>query len=355
MKKLTPSIVMTLAVIGVLPFVIQACTESKGNGNTIPKTSEPIPVKVVSLNKSTVASEVTTSGQLTTDDETILAFKIGGVIQNIYVKEGDAVKKGQLLATLDLTEINAQVSQARYGLEKAQRDFERVKNLYRDSVATLEQLQNTETALSLAREQLQSATFNQRFAEIHAPASGYVLHKFANDDQVVGIGDPVLKTNGAGDGKWILKAGVSDRQWAIIRVQDKATVSMDAFPARRFQASVIRKSETADPQTGAFTVELQVKNDHTKLASGMFGKASIQSGGNLTSWRVPYEAVLDAQDDEGFVFITADNKTAQRQPVTIASFDGESILISKGLEEAQALIISGSAYLTDKSPIIIIQ
>ncbi len=344
-----------LSVVGVLTISIQSCTDSKGNGNIIPKTSEPIPVKVISLDKSTVASAITTSGQLTTDDETILAFKIGGVIRQIYVKEGDAVKKGQLLATLDLTEINAQVSQARFGLEKAQRDFERVTNLYRDSVATLEQLQNAETALSLAKEHMEAATFNQRFAEIHAPASGYVLNKFANAGQVVGIGDPVLKTNGAGDGKWILKAGVSDKQWATIQLKDLATVKMDAFPDKTFQAFVLRKSETADPQTGSFTVDLRVNNEQIKLASGMFGAATIQSGRSVASWRVPYEAVLDAQDDEGFVFITTDNKTAKRQPVNIASFDGESILISKGLEDAQALIVSGSAYLTDKSPIIVIQ
>ena len=74
-----------------------------------------------------------------------------------------------------------------------------------------------------------------------------------------------------------------------------------------------------------------------------------------TSWSVPYEAVLDANDNEGFVFITNDNKKAIKQPVIIESFDGNTIRISKGLENAVALIISGSAYLTDNSPITILK
>ena len=72
---------------------------------------------------------IQTSGLFTTDDETYLAFKTGGIIEKIYVKEGDAIRKGQLLATLNLTEIEAQVAQARLSFEKAKRDF-RASKIY---------------------------------------------------------------------------------------------------------------------------------------------------------------------------------------------------------------------------------
>jgi hypothetical protein len=87
----------------------------------------------------------------------------------------------------------------------------------------------------------------------------------------------------------------------------------------------------------------------------MFGAAHIASLNKQSSWSVPYEAVLDANDDEGFVFITNDNKTARKQPVIIESFDGKSVRINKGLEGGGSLIISGSAYLADKSPITILK
>jgi hypothetical protein len=87
----------------------------------------------------------------------------------------------------------------------------------------------------------------------------------------------------------------------------------------------------------------------------MFGSAVIHSGVSVTSWSVPYEAVLDANGNEGFVFVTDDSHTARKQPVTIASFDGSTIRISAGLENAGALVIAGSAYLSDRSPIQILK
>ena len=353
MKK---NIIIISTVIGIvaLTFTLQSCTDSKGN-TALPKNSEPIPVKVVQLEKSSTTQVIKASGQLTTDDETLLGFKMSGVVNSIFVKEGDFIKKGQVLATLDLREINAHVSQAKYGYEKAQRDFQRAQNLYKDSVATLEQLQNAETGLAVAKEQLEAVSFNRSFSTIHALANGYVLKKFVNAGQVVDVGDPILLANGAADGKWILKIGVSDKQWSSITLQSKANVEIDAFPGRSFKAYVSRKSETSDPQTGAFTVELRVDNDGEKFASGMFGAAVLSSGSAQTSWSVPYESVLDANDNEGFVFITNDFKKAVKQPVSIASFDGKSIRISKGLENSGALIVSGSAYLTDNSPITILK
>jgi RND family efflux transporter MFP subunit len=355
MKKNIIQLMISAGIIVSLSVFLQACTESKGSGKTIPKSTDPIPVKVVSLEMSTANAAITTSGQVTTDDETILGFKTGGVVDKVFVQAGDAVKKGQLLARLDPTEINALVSQARLGLEKAQRDFQRVQNLYRDSVATLEQLQNVETGVAIAKEQFEAAQFNRSHSEIHAQANGHVLKKFVNAGQVVGVGDPILLTNGGGKGGWILRAGISDKQWATIKAGDKGTVKIDAFPENTFRARVIRKSETSDPQTGAFTVELAIESGNEKLASGMFGAVQINSGEAQTSWSVPYEAVLDANDNEGFVFITNDQKTAVRQPVVIESFNGTHIRISKGLENATTLIVSGSAYLKDQSPIHIVK
>ncbi|MBA4054988.1 MAG: efflux RND transporter periplasmic adaptor subunit, partial [Marivirga sp.] len=132
-------------------------------------------------------------------------------------------------------------------------------------------------------------------------------------------------------------------------------VKIDAIPDREFEATVRRKSETSDPLTGAFTVELLLKSDGVKMATGMFGSASLRSDVTSSSWSVPYEAVLDANCNEGFVFVTSDNKIASKQPVTIESFNGKTIRISSGLENGGSLIISGSAYLSDNSPILIVK
>ena len=107
-------------------WFLQACTSSEGKNSRRIVNSEKIPVRIMKLQKTKLINTVSASGQFTTDDETLLSFKTGGIIDKILVREGDPVGKGQVLATLHLTEINALVSQSKLGFEKAKRDFERV-------------------------------------------------------------------------------------------------------------------------------------------------------------------------------------------------------------------------------------
>src|SRR5690606_40151591 len=108
--------------------------------------SEVIPVRIIQLTTTDTSQVIRATGTFTTDDETALAFKNGGVIQQIHVKEGDSFRKGQLLASLEPTEINTAVRQAQLGVEKAERDYNRARQLYQDSVATPEQLEDAQTA-----------------------------------------------------------------------------------------------------------------------------------------------------------------------------------------------------------------
>ena len=143
--------------------VFSACSSKKKEAAAT-TASDVIPVSVISLQQESITRPIQASGVFTTEDETYLGFKIGGVIQHVFVKEGDAVKAGQLLASLNLTEIKAQVQQAQIMLEKAQRDHARAKNLYRDSVATLEQFQNAKTGLEIAQQAYNAGAFNQCYA-----------------------------------------------------------------------------------------------------------------------------------------------------------------------------------------------
>jgi multidrug efflux pump subunit AcrA (membrane-fusion protein) len=135
---------------------------------TIDNGPETIPVRVMSVQSARVQPVVEATGLLTTENEARYGFKIGGVIDRIWVDEGQAFRKGQRLAALKITEIGAQREQAEIGLDKARRDYGRVANLYRDSVATLEQLQNAKTALDLAQRSVSVVAFNQQYAYIYA-------------------------------------------------------------------------------------------------------------------------------------------------------------------------------------------
>jgi RND family efflux transporter MFP subunit len=345
----------TLMVIITAAWFSQACTNKEAQRETVPNQSETVPVHVLDIAREELQPVIQTAGLFTTDDETFLSFKTGGIINKMYVKEGDAIRKGQLLATLHLTEIEAQVAQARLSFEKATRDFARVENLYKDSVATLEQFQNARTGMEVAARQLEAANFNRSYSEIRSVANGFVLRKMASEGQVISPGAPVFQTNGAGQGKWILRTGVSDREWASINIGDEALITTDALEGKQYKARVTRKSEGTDAMNGAFMVELTLTTPDKGLASGLFGKATIRASRKQQVWKIPYDALLDGDAQSGYVFVTDDRKTAHKVSVAIGNVEKDNVVIVAGLENVKTLIISGSAYLKDGASIKIIE
>ncbi|WP_353126420.1 efflux RND transporter periplasmic adaptor subunit [Parapedobacter pyrenivorans] len=335
----------------IVVLTLSACGHSDQRTDGL-ADSDAIPVRVIQLATRDTTQVVSATGTFTTDDETALSFKNGGVIQQIHVKEGDAFRKGQLLASLEPTEINTAVKQAQLGLEKAERDYQRARQLFLDSVATQEQMENAQTVFEAAKQDVQRVAYNLNHTRIYAAFDGYVLQRPASTGQVVGPGTPVLVVSGTGHNGWLLKVGVSDRQWSAIQLNDSATVTTDAASDKRFQATVYRKSEGIDPRSGTFTVFLKLKGIPA-VASGMFGKAEIRLSTKIGAWFIPYEALLDGDAGTGYVFVTDDGQTARRVHVQVGGIQKDHVMVSGGLEDATSLIVSGSPYLRDGSKITI--
>lgn len=359
MKHIIPTntfiIMKSLIVYPALLMLMAACG-GKTAETKKPVTDNVIPVVVASIDTANGSNTIAASGLITSANDAKLSFKIGGVIDAISVQEGQAVRKGQLLASLNSTEISAQVQQAQISLEKAQRDYQRASSLYKDSVVTLEQLQNSKTGLDIARQSLQQVSFNRQYANIYAPADGFIIKKVHNAGEVTGPGIPVVIMGLLGsNSQWVLRAGVADREWAVIETGNKATVTTDAFPGKTFNAVVSRKASSADPASGSFEIELVIDMQDLKPAAGMFGQAMITPFKRVKASTIPYDALLEANGNKGFVFVTDDMKTVQRVEVTISSIEKDRVLIADGLNGHAYVVISGSPYLTNGSAISISQ
>lgn len=334
---------------------IQSCSESKANSES-PGNKKTIPVRVMTLEKVSWNAEIKASGSITTEEETMLSFKTGGIISEILVAEGDYVSKGQVLARLDLTEINASVNQAKLSHAKALRDYERVQRLKQEDAATLEQEENTKTALDMATQQLQIAQFNLQHSEIKSVQNGYVLKKLANSGQITGPGIPVFQTTSSNTGEWKLRVGVSDREWALIREGDHAFIHSELLDVSKIPSRVIRKSRTADLRGGSFTVDLSIPSGLLKKAGlGMIASATIIPTAKENCWMIPYEALLDGDNGKGYVFTLGQDKKVQKTEVKTGKLDHDKIQILEGLENHTSIIVSGSAYLKDGSEVSIIQ
>lgn len=317
---------------------------------------DTIPVKLISIKEEAADNLIHVTGYLSTQDEMRLSFKTGGVIDRILVSEGDKVKRGQLLATTKSTEISAQVQQVQLGLQKAERDYQRVLNLYNDSVATLEQLQNAKTGLEIARQNLSQASFNQQYSKIYATQDGFVIRKLKNDGELSEPGAPVLVLGGVSTSSdWILATGVPDKEWALIDKGNTATISFEAFPGKSFNAVVSRKGLAADAANGTFPIELQVNFGKEQPATGMFGKASIKSTIKQNGYTIPYESLLEANGKTGFVFASHDGKSVKKVEVQIGQINNNTVQVLSGLEGYTYIVSSGSPYLNDQSIITAIK
>jgi membrane fusion protein, multidrug efflux system len=342
--------------LSITIILLAAACGSRANQQKPVIKDNNIPVKLANVSMDSGAQLINVSGQLSTEQEARLSFKIGGVIDRIYVTEGQLIRKGQLLATLKSAEISAQVQQVQLSLEKAKRDYQRVTNLYKDSVATLEQLQNAKTGMDIAQQNMQQIGFNQQYAKIYATADGFVVKKMKNEGELADPGSPVIMASAVSNSsKWILNTGLSDKEWAAVSIGDKAMVEFDAYPGQKFTAVVSKKALAADPAPGVFETELQVMLGKVQPAIGMFGKAAIRVKKDINGYSIPYEALLEANGKSGFVFVTNDQKTVKRVPVQIGEISQQVVYVESGLEGFSYVVISGSPYLNDGSTIMVVK
>jgi RND family efflux transporter, MFP subunit len=341
-----------------LLIVLAAATLAACNGasNAADVSENAIAVKLQPVTTTSYAPILKYSGAMASTAEARLAFKVGGIISKIYVKEGDAISRGQLLATLDLTEINAQVQQALQGVEKNQRDVQRITNLYNDTVATLEQVQNATTQLQVAQESLRIARFNQQYAQIRAVESGIILKKLMNEGEVAAAGAPVFILNGTAGNNWVIRFGVSDKDWAVLKKGDKAQVEIDAYPGKIFNGVVSEIAQGADLVNGTYEIEVKVLPGAVRFAAGLFATVQLQPAEAQTVTLVPIEAIAEANDKTGYVYtVNADGKTVTKNKVTIAFLENNRAAIMSGLDSVARVVTEGVGFLTEKSIVKVIQ
>ncbi|MBC3784274.1 efflux RND transporter periplasmic adaptor subunit [Spirosoma utsteinense] len=342
-----------------LPVLLWACGSKAENKTTESTTTARsvegvVPVKLTPVTSVVRAEPVIASGLVSSAEEARLSFKVGGIINRMFADEGQTVRKGQLLATLDLTEIDAQVSQAQLASEKAERDFGRVQRLYGDTAATLEQLQNATTSQNVSKQALTIAQFNRSYAQIRASVDGTVTRKVANAGEYVAAGASVYLISGNRRSDWVVRVGVSDKDWARLQPGNRATVRLDAYPDQPFSGTISELAQAADPVNKLYEVEIRITPGTAKLAPGLFANVSLLPARSRSYAVVPVEAIVEGNGKDGFVYIPAgDREKVRKVAVQIGYLDGDKVLLTNGLSGVKEVITAGSAFLTEESRVVI--
>lgn len=327
-------------------LVLSACSASSDKAAT--SVPGAIPVGIARATMGPASRALSFHGVVGSRDELKLSFKVGGLIRSIAVRPGDSLRRGQNLAELQLTEMDAQLTQAKELEARSARDLERGEHLYAEQVITLEQLQNLRTQHEVAAAQLSAVSFNHGQSIITAPADGVVLRRLAEEHEVVTAAQPILVISNTGSGT-VVRAAVSDRDLLQLHLGDGATIKLDADPAQSLNGRLSEISRAADPATGLFPVVIALQPAATQLASGMVATVQLTPPANAGQRvHIPLGAVVAAAGGKADIFVL-DGEFARRREVQIDFIDDADVALSSGLAAGTVVITDGSSYLDDNS------
>jgi membrane fusion protein, multidrug efflux system len=316
-------------------------------------TAAPAPVRAAAVARGAVPAPIRAAGTVHPKDERALSFKVGGLVARIGVAAGDRVRRGQVLAELDATEVAAAVRQAREGLAKAERDRDRARTLADQDVAPRALAEDAETAAQVARAGVSGAEFNLRRAVLTAPDDGWVEERLAEPGEVVAPGRPILRVSGRGRG-FVVRASLPDRDVVGLRVGRPARVVVDALPGGPLAGAVSEIARSASRATGTYEVEIRLApaGAGPELLGGLPAKVEIARELPVPA-AVPLAALVDADGSRGTVFALEAGR-ARRVPVRIAFLRGEQAVLAEGLPGVEQVITEGLAGLADGAPVRVV-
>lgn len=332
--------VTALALVGI-GMLVPSLRGKESPIQTGPTEEEMPWVEIAEIRQSSEAIPVAVTGMLHRREESVLAFHKGGMLEEVLVRPGDSVKRGDVLARLRLDEMDAALGQARARVGKSQRDVARFEDLQKQRAVSLESLENARTELEVAEAELRIADFGRRYAEIQAPDDGIILERRVEPDEWVDGGAPVIGFASDRSG-WIVKVSLAEPDARVLSVGDAAV-----FGA--LKGRVARISGTADPATGTVAIEVNCDEvpDETRSRQVVSGRIFPKSVGRRSY--VPSSALIAANEGACRVFLwSGETGTVRDVRVTVADFlEGMAYMAPELAMEREWVVVEGAEYLRD--------
>lgn len=310
---------------------------------------EPRLVEIVTVQNGKEARYTELSAVLQAGEEALVSFEVGGRIVQLLPGEGDYVQAGQVLARVEATEYDLQVSQVQAGLEKAQVNYQqavdnhgRMEQLHSAGAISDKDFEGVQAFLAVAEadynQAQQAMALLQDKAQLRSPVSGTVIAKLASAGQLVGPGTPVYRLGQLDPLKVILP--VPDREITSWQVGEE--VELLLYGQSR-SGKVLRIHPAASQGTGTIGVELRVANTARDWFPGQVVSA-VRTAEAREGVFVPVAAVINRGEEQPFVFVDVDGKAAKRQ-VTTGELFGNKLEILDGLEAGDRLVVKGAGQL----------
>ncbi len=325
----------------------------KGHAGTDGKKDDKVvvPVEVAAVTKGTISAYFTGTATIGAEEETGVVAKVGGVVKEILVEEGQYVKEGDVLAKLDDEKIAVQLAQAKSVLDKLKNSYERNVDLHKQSLISTEMFQQSKYDYESQKAAYDLAELEYKYTAIRTPISGVVAERLIKVGNMVLPNQSVFRV--AGLDPLIAILHVPERQLGKLRPGLAAKLIVDASSTDPFTGRIKRISPVIDPATGTVKVTVEVRDPSRRLKPGMFARINIIYDVHENVLTAPKDAII-SEDRENAVFVVRDS-IAYRQLVTTGYVNTTAIEVLTGLQPGDTIVTTGKASLKDSARVQIVR
>lgn len=328
------------------PLAFSACgTETQSQNPDQDSTKQRIPVEISAALTQDVSAYYSGTATLEAEGEALVMSRVGGLIAEVLVEEGDMVKAGQVLARLDDEKLRVELQRARVTLNKLEADMNRNKELFERNLISQEAFQNARFDYESQKAGVDLARLDVEFSTVKAPISGVISQRMIKRGNMISANvemfritdfDPLLAV-----------VFVPEMEMSKIGKNQLALVGFDAIPDQSFQAKVARVSPVVDQETGTFKTTVEIRDPSRQLKPGMFGRVNIVYDTHRDAITVPKASVI-AEDSDRFVFLVR-NDVAHKIPVRMGYEDQSHVEVDGAISKGDTIVTLGQASLKDSA------
>ncbi len=278
-----------------------------------------------------------------------IAGRQGALIEAIHVREGDSVRRGQVVAEMD----DAELRQAQIDLSSAQRELARTSRLVEAGSVATQQQEQAEDHVEMAESTVEMLGRNTRLT---SPIDGVVVERYfvAGVQFMPGAEAPAIMTVMQLD-PLLATINVSERFLGSLEVGMDAEIYVDAHGDEVFQGEIDEVRPTVDPQSRTVRVKVRIDDEEGRLKPGMSGQVVLEMD-QLEGVFIPRRALQQRpDDDQWFVYVVDEENVAHRRPVTVGPRSDQQQLVLEGVEAGELVVVEGRRNISDQSQVRIIE
>ncbi len=290
----------------------------------------------------------------------LVAFLVPGRTTQVLAREGEPVRKGQVLATLDAVSLTqahaaaqAQARAAQAAFERAEAEFQRMKTLFESRSLAPNDFEKFKAGREAAHQQHQQALAGEAIAKknltetsLQAPVSGFIGRRMVEPGVMVGAGQPVFEI--AALDPLEVNVGVPETDIRLVKIGQRAEVKVPAMPGRTFEGVVKVVGVSADPATRTYVARIRVANPQRELKVGMVAEVVITGTQRKDMIVVPTEAIVRDPAGVPLVFqYFPDQKRVYGRRVDVGALAGRDVQIKQGLKGDETIVVAGQHALRD--------